>query len=302
MDPAAAGEAADDEIKDVLKEIIVAGKGVGSTRRVLEMMIMSHLKELPLWELAHEVYLASRFLPNPATEGADTERMVEFLQDSNVMADDFDLEYGHLIELLHKTLGIEGCLSRLRLLEIREAQCHSFDELEALVEVVQLPTKVTRQLLSAQLKLMELNCPEEELDELLIVAGSVSEVVVHLEELMALNKVPKSGDLLSEALEKLFNSQRNKRPEAATKIQALVRGRQTRKEQKTKKEERDAQKEKGKDEEKEKDKEKGAEVAPIPATAAPTPELTRRVSASNAYTGEGAGAGGPLKILDTGKA
>jgi hypothetical protein len=174
--PASAGALADEEVTEALNEILQAGMGVESTKKVLSMMIKSHLVNLPLWDLAHEVHLASRFLPHPATEAADVDRVVEFLQDSPLLTADFELEYGDLVHLLHKTLGIEGCLNRLRLLERSGTQFHNFTEFEAGVEPLQLPTKATRELLSEHLKEMQLVCPEMELDELLLVGGSVDEV------------------------------------------------------------------------------------------------------------------------------
>jgi hypothetical protein len=147
------------------------------------MMIKSHLLDLALWDLAHEVHLASRFLPHPATESADVDRVVQFLQDSPLMDTNFDLAYGELVLLLHKTLGIEGCLNRLRLLERKGMRFHSFSEMNAAVEPLQLPTKATRELLSGHLTAMQLECPEMELDELLLTGGSVDEVLNHRFEL-----------------------------------------------------------------------------------------------------------------------
>jgi hypothetical protein len=198
-------------VDEALGEIIVAGKGVISTKAVLDMMIHAHLKNLPLWGLAHEVHLASVFLPDPLTEEDDVDRVVEFLQDSDIMSNDFDLEYGDLVHLLTKTLGIKGCLNRLRLVERSGRGCSSFAELEAGMEGVQLPTKATRQLLAKELEAIHLECPEEELDELLLVGGSVDEVVDHLKTLQALDKLPKSGNQLAEALEGILNSERHKK-------------------------------------------------------------------------------------------
>jgi hypothetical protein len=174
--PASVGALTEEEVEEALNELLQAGMGVENTKKVLAMMIKSHLLDLQLWDLAHEVYLASRFLPHPATESADVDRVVEFLQDSPLMSADFEIEYSDLVLLLHKTLGIEGCLNRLRLLERSGTQFHNFTEMEAGVEPLQLPTKATRELLSRHLKEMQLECPEMELDELLLVGGSVDEV------------------------------------------------------------------------------------------------------------------------------
>jgi hypothetical protein len=206
--PASAGALTDEEVTEALNEILQAGAGVVSTKRVLAMMINSGLINLPLWDLVHEVHLASRFLPHPATEAADVDRVVEFLQDSPLMSADFELEYGDLVLLLHKTLGIEGCLNRLHLLERKGKQFYSYAEMEAGVEPLQLPTKSTRERLSKHLEAMQLKRPEMELDELLLVGGSVDEVVVHLKEMADRDQLPKSGYLLGVALGELLNAER----------------------------------------------------------------------------------------------
>jgi hypothetical protein len=228
-EPALPGDLRDAEVTEALEEIIVAGKGVDSTKDVLDMMVHSLLKNLPLWDLSHEVHLAAAFLPHPATEEDDVIRVVEFLQDSYIMAEGFELEYGDLVHLLLKTLGIKGCLNRLRLFERSGLKCTSFEELEAGMEPVRLPTKATRDKLAGHLKDMHLECPEDELDELLLVGGSITEIVEHLKTLQALNKVPERGNQLAEALDAMLNSERHKKesvePEEADANNTYVKSR-----------------------------------------------------------------------------
>jgi hypothetical protein len=198
--PASVGEMTDQEVMEALNGIIEAGTGVDCTEKVLTMMLNSDLLDLSLRELANDVRLASRFLLNPDTESLDVERLVEFLQASSILAANFELEYGDLTHLIEKTLSVEGCMMRLRLLERKGAKFGSYAELEAGVVPVHLPTKATRQLLSERLMTLHLECADEKLDELLLLGGSFSEVAIFLDQL------PASGTLRAKAIEDLLNA------------------------------------------------------------------------------------------------
>jgi hypothetical protein len=165
------------------------------------MLAQSGTKNRLLWSLVDDVRVAARFLVHPADEEADVQCVVDFLEDHEILADGFvreqldedgavmeveagHMEYGDIIHLLHKSLGVRGCLRRLRSLARANLSFSTWVELEAAVKPVPLPTLAMRQHLATRLVELRLVCSDMELDALLLMGG-VDDIIGHIDVLAA---------------------------------------------------------------------------------------------------------------------
>jgi hypothetical protein len=184
-----------------LGAIVVSGQGGAKALKMLNMLAQSGIKNRLLWTLVDDVRMAARFLVHPADEEADVQCVVDFLEDHQILADGFErerwhvdgevmevevghLEYGDLVHLLHKSLGVRGCLRRLRSLARANMSFSTWVELEAAVTPVPLPTLAMRQHLAARLGELHLVCSVMELDALLLMGG-VDDIIGHIDVLAA---------------------------------------------------------------------------------------------------------------------
>jgi hypothetical protein len=184
---------------EALEEIIIAGCGVATTLELLVLM-QDSIQNLTLSGLAAELLHAARFL-RPGLHDKDVDTVAAYLPTAGLplRPGAFEVSGDDIYELLKKTLGLRGCLFRLRGFNTSVSQSapQIFENWAAFseeVQSVQLPTSGTRSALKETLGALELS--DDVLDELVVVSGSLDEAIEGLAHLRVAGALVEGADVL----------------------------------------------------------------------------------------------------------